>query len=561
MNEESKIGCLVALLLCAAVIVGIYCPWWTVIPIIIVLLFLGKIASEREKHQKHQKHQKQKSQLYGDAEEVKANVENLATKTMSEDSSEIMAALSEQRFDLMLNYIKQIRQLYDEISKNDNLIKNMRSVVSAKLLFTSKQYENIKDENKDTLKLMMLSDFVILYKRMGYDFEYNPQRIEQLGIIMLSSEIFKYNVYSSYFIFDYLKSEYHSLYVSIIDLLNQLKPVTDKEIVKGHLSTHYLLSKYKIEWADRYVSLLYDFFKILVPKCGELSETEEETLNYLCGLRSHKCDNSNKRGEAESELKSLIGLGSVKESIVSLSNFIKIQQKRKAQGHKSMNLSYHCVFVGNPGTGKTTVARLLASIYKDLGVLKSGHLVEVDRSDLVGEYVGQTAVKTDKVIDSAIDGVLFIDEAYTLATGNNMDYGNEAIATLLKRMEDERERLVVILAGYPENMHHFIDSNPGLQSRFSRYIEFEDYSAEELEKIFELNVYKNDYKLSPEALQVLRDELSKAVINKDEKFGNARYVRNLFEHAIENQANRLASMSRVEDEKLSIIEAEDIPLA
>lgn len=226
-----------------------------------------------------------------------------------------------------------------------------------------------------------------------------------------------------------------------------------------------------------------------------------------------------------------------------------------------MNLSCHCVFVGNPGTGKTTVARLLASIYKDLGVLKSGHLVEVDRSDLVGEYVGQTAIKTDKVIDSAIDGVLFIDEAYTLATGNNMDYGNEAIATLLKRMEDERERLVVILAGYPENMHHFIDSNPGLQSRFSRYIEFEDYSAEELEKIFELNVYKNDYKLSPEALQVLRDELSKAVINKDEKFGNARYVRNLFEHAIENQANRLASMSRVEDEKLSIIEAEDIPLA
>ncbi len=139
---------------------------------------------------------------------------------------------------------------------------------------------------------------------------------------------------------------------------------------------------------------------------------------------------------------------------------------------------------GPPGTGKTTVARLLASIYKDLGVLKKGHLVEVDRSDLVAEYVGQTAIKTNKVIDSALDGILFIDEAYTLATGNNMDYGNEAIATLLKRMEDNRDRLVVILAGYPSNMHQFIDSNPGLQSRFSRYIEFEDYSAQQLEEIF-----------------------------------------------------------------------------
>ena len=204
------------------------------------------------------------------------------------------------------------------------------------------------------------------------------------------------------------------------------------------------------------------------------------------------------------------------------------------------------------------MARLLASIYKDLGVLKKGHLVEVDRSGLVGEYVGQTAVKTNRVIDSALDGVLFIDEAYTLAVGNNMDFGNEAIATLLKRMEDDRDRLVVVLAGYPHNMHQFIDSNPGLQSRFNRYIEFEDYSVKELEDIFILNVKKNEYEMSSEAVIELREALTRAVSRKDEKFGNARYVRNLFEKTIERQANRLSKTPNVSDDKLLIIESIDI---
>ena len=225
---------------------------------------------------------------------------------------------------------------------------------------------------------------------------------------------------------------------------------------------------------------------------------------------------------------------------------------------KVPNVSYHCVFSGNPGTGKTTVARILAGIYKDLGVLKKGHLVETDRSGLVAEYVGQTAVKTNKIIDNALDGVLFIDEAYSLVQGGSEDYGSEAIATLLKRMEDDRDRLVVILAGYTNEMEEFINSNPGLRSRFNRYIHFEDYTAEELYKIFLLNAEKNEYTLADDVKEYLLKKLEDVVANKPKDFGNARYIRNLFEKTVEAQANRLASEPKITKELLVEIKKEDI---
>lgn len=257
------------------------------------------------------------------------------------------------------------------------------------------------------------------------------------------------------------------------------------------------------------------------------------------------------------ELHSLIGLKKVKDDVQSLINLLQVQAMREKQGLPNTQVSYHCVFTGNPGTGKTTVARILAGVYKQLGILKKGHLVETDRSGLVGEYVGQTAPKTNAKVDEALDGVLFIDEAYSLLGGDN-DFGAEAISTLLKRMEDDRNRLVVILAGYTDEIKEFIDSNPGLRSRFNRYVRFDDYTADELMEIFKFNLKKSKYKIKREAYESLHDKVRQAVIYKDQNFGNARYIRNLYEKVIQQQANRLALMQTVSADELSLITKDDI---
>lgn len=263
------------------------------------------------------------------------------------------------------------------------------------------------------------------------------------------------------------------------------------------------------------------------------------------------------------ELESLIGLSSVKEEVKTLSNFVKVQKMRADKGLKTPSLSYHLVFTGSPGTGKTTVARIVARIYKDLGILKKGHTVETDRSGLVAEYIGQTAVKTNAIIDSAIHGVLFIDEAYSLVPdeGKGQDYGQEAISTLLKRMEDNRDSLVVVIAGYPDEMHRFINSNPGLQSRFNRYIFFPDYSSQELYQIFEMYLKKNQYSISNDAADYLKKSFEEAVKHKDRKFGNARFVRNVFEKSIQCQANRLSDNTNATHQQLTEITIDDVTQA
>lgn len=257
------------------------------------------------------------------------------------------------------------------------------------------------------------------------------------------------------------------------------------------------------------------------------------------------------------ELNSMIGLQRVKTEVDSLRNLIKIQKMREKEGLPNTKMNLHCVFTGNPGTGKTTVARIVAAIYKELGVLKKGHLVETDRSGLVAEYVGQTAPKTNKIIDEALDGVLFIDEAYSLLGGEN-DFGSEAIATLLKRMEDDRDRLVVILAGYTDEIRAFIESNPGLQSRFNRYIQFDDYSADDLLSIFKSNLRKSKYLIKRDACDHLQSVFEEAVAHKDKHFGNARYARNIFEKVVQQQANRLAKLESINNEQLRIITLDDV---
>ncbi len=263
--------------------------------------------------------------------------------------------------------------------------------------------------------------------------------------------------------------------------------------------------------------------------------------------------------EALDDLYDLIALNEVKTEVSTLMNFVKVQNMRRETGLKSPQLSYHLVFTGNPGTGKTIVARIIAKLYKHLGVLSSGHFIETDRSGLVANYTGQTATKTSALIDSALNGILFIDEAYSLIGQNMDDFGNEAVSTLLKRMEDDRENLVVIIAGYPEEMHRFLDANPGLRSRFSRYIHFPDYNPEEMMEIFQYNCRKLEYELPEMSLDKLHHIFINAYANKDKHFGNGRFVRNLFEKAIENQANRIASAPNITREMLLTIEEQDLP--
>lgn len=265
-------------------------------------------------------------------------------------------------------------------------------------------------------------------------------------------------------------------------------------------------------------------------------------------------------GDPYKELDDLIGLEDVKKEVRSLANFVKVQKQREAKGLKTAKVSYHLVFYGSPGTGKTTVARIIGRIYKDLGVLKKGHTVETDRSGLVAKFMGQTALKTDTVVQQAIHGVLFIDEAYSLVPedGNGSDYGQEAISTLLKRMEDYRDSLVVIIAGYKDEMQRFIDSNPGLQSRFNRYIDFPDYTADELTRIFKMYMKKNQYTLAPDAEAYLKERFDYAVEHKDRNFGNARYARNVFEKSIQQQANRLEGKTNLSKEELTELTVADL---
>lgn len=268
-------------------------------------------------------------------------------------------------------------------------------------------------------------------------------------------------------------------------------------------------------------------------------------------------ENTEQLDQLINELNELIGLKGVKSTVSDMINLIKISKLRKEQGLPETPVNYHMVFTGNPGTGKTTVARLLAEIYKELGLISQGHLVETDRAGLVAGFVGQTAIKVTEVVEKANGGVLFIDEAYSLSrSSDSADFGKEAIDTLVKLMEDNREDLIVIVAGYRDEMKAFIDANSGLASRFNKYIDFPDYTIDELMDIYRLMSSKNGFLTSEAALKKINEYISENMINS-KKFGNARGVRNYFEQIIINQANRLVKTENPDKFSLMTIEKED----
>jgi SpoVK/Ycf46/Vps4 family AAA+-type ATPase len=344
-------------------------------------------------------------------------------------------------------------------------------------------------------------------------------------------------------------------------------------------------SRYGSNFADKARHALFQFANLIIKSDGKVTKVEEEALLifkeaiYPPGSNMPKEVAEGSAKEIEEfketievepqrsfedlleELNALVGLERVKNEVKQLVNFLKVQQMRQSKGMSTLPVSRHLVFYGNPGTGKTTVARLLSQIYRALEILSAGHLLETDRAGLVAGYVGQTAIKVKEVVNKALGGILFIDEAYSLSSGDGEDFGREAIETLLKMMEDHRHDLVVVVAGYTTKMDEFLSSNPGLRSRFNKFIHFEDYTAEQLKQIFQTFCQKADFKLTPAAEDKVASVFSQLTAFRDETFGNARAARNLFEATISKQANRIVSLPEINEEVLSTIDAADIPEA
>lgn len=511
--------------------------WWFVYGTIGILLFVAIVYKLSNKTSKSN---------------ATTNKLKPTVKSIPPQESEPKTLIDQGQYYYICKFSKELQKLFWKISEDEKLLSsaNDKSISAGGEGISSAIFLY------DQLRYIFIKDLRHCFEEMGYSFYFTTQTAvgQCLYVISSASQISPIIANVSYGLFD-----------------EKVNSITSKELAEERESFEYWEKcgevdfPLKVDDEFKISSLLLScngnnddlrLYRVLLYKLVSIlihvnDENEEKKQALLDRIRISYEEMSNK------ELSKLIGLQPVKEEVQTLSNFIVMRQKRKEMGLTVPDVSYHLVFTGNPGTGKTTVARILAGIFHDKGVLKKGHLVETDRSGLVAEYVGQTAVKTNKIIDKALDGVLFIDEAYSLIAQGE-DFGQEAVATLLKRMEDDRDRLIVILAGYTEEMEEFINSNPGLRSRFNRYIFFPDYSAEELAEIFFSMAKKHEYTMSDEVKQFIINKLEDIVANKPKDFGNARYVRNLFERVVQSQANRLAKESNLSKGMLTEITIDDI---
>ena len=477
--------------------------------------------------------------------------------------------LKEDDYNGLKDTLSLLLPLLKKISHDKEIFNTMLSIAKDKDTLDS----DFGPENFNTTLVMWLAkDVFYCYKHLGLETDMNLNSAS--GQALLAITMFlrddKNKSDEDYRYFTSIVTGNDDINQSLKETLNEMcilfRDQTDTKVTYSGEEDFSLIWGLRAMNGDRYipeVSKLLNKMAVYIACAAGMTLERSEWLSVLESRKEKNLnDNEDKDKSLDStstveDLNKLIGLNQVKSEVMSMKHFIEVNQRRQQAGMKTPLISYHCVFTGNPGTGKTTVARIVAGIYKDLGILKKGHLIETDRSGLVAEYVGQTAVKTNKIIDTALDGVLFIDEAYSLVEGGNGDFGKEAISTLVKRMEDDRDRLVVILAGYADEMEKFIESNPGLRSRFNRYIHFEDYTAIELMHIYKCMVEKYDFNLMPDAEQLAQNHLEKCVVHKEKDFGNARYVRNLFERTIKAQAVRLAGIPNTDKIDLARITADD----
>lgn len=548
--------------------------------IIIVVFSANKKTKQQQNHKMLQEilrreYEKEKAKLEKMIADQEGTLNEMAIGEVNETVPDEKVLISKSSFDDMCHMQKNTCDMIKDICRERDFQEYVLGIKSGNDCIDNSQ------KMYESLKFFIIQDILRNYERLGHKYyvndafqkqkkcsiSYDTPEGQLLYVIVIQmmklgdNKLLDWEEFKDCIV---RKDQYsQQIRKNAIEALNTYANADVKATASNGLDDFafcIILYNYNKDYENTYRKNMLRIATIIANVDNKMTEVENQWLDSIMNIGVNDKDEGKSKAveNPAEELNSMIGLGLVKNEINTLCNFVIMKKKREEEGLKSPNISYHCVFSGNPGTGKTTVARLLAGIYKDLGVLKKGHLVETDRSGLVAEYVGQTAIKTNKIIDSALDGVLFIDEAYTLANGGTNDYGPEAIATLLKRMEDDRDRLVVILAGYNKEIETFINSNPGLRSRFNRYIHFEDYSAAELYDIFCLQVKKGEYSLTKEATQYLQEQLTAIMADKPKDFGNARYVRNLFEKTVEAQANRLASKTTLTKEELTQITKEDI---
>jgi hypothetical protein len=471
--------------------------------------------------------------------------------------------------------VKEATIFYDSVSVLDKLIG-----------------EDLNRKDLDRLKLVLTEDMTKIMVIIGYaDRELSREEtvvadVFRGGVVFGPAYLDLYgsrggevgSTFSWYGNFNgQLKAKISDLDLSFLRMPRYLKQI---DVLSG--TTYF----------DTITAALYRFAQVLAKANGKVTEDEERALRQvrklLYGTQPSPTDTAEvlttilkkfhkltmdaverikapeeALDEVLGELNALIGMEDIKRAVERLVNFIKIEKERQERGMSKTPISLHAVFCGPPGTGKTTVARLLGRIYKAMGFLKKGHLVETDRAGLVAGFVGQTSGKVDALVEKSLDGVLFIDEAYALKPeGSNVgfDFGQEAIDILLKRMEDYRDRLVVIVAGYTDEMERFLKANPGVKSRFNRYFYFDHYGPDGLLAIFEKVFCKNsNVKLNPAARDKLKGVFEVLYNNRDGTFGNGRLARNIFDKTLEKQANRIASIVPCPDEVLTTITEDDIP--